>query len=263
VPAEVLHWLARGEGSIPRGDGWLRPPEQERLARMRFTKRRTEYLVRRLAGKAAVAAILGLPDDEETLSRIGVLNHPSGAPYVTVDDEATGLELSLTDRAGWAVCVVGRTPQPLGVDVEIVEPRTPAFVADYLTADEQATVAACATAGPDGHAAAANLIWSAKESALKVLRVGLRANTRTVDVRLADPLRVTQLEPPAWSSLEVVTQVGTMTGHWQRLGVFLLTVVASPGEPLAAPVLLPGSDPLATAEPRHSWMERPLSDPAH
>ena len=68
----------------------------------------------------------------------------------------------------------------LGCDLELVEPRSDRFVADYLTAAEQQLVLG---AGPERDLVA-NLIWSAKESALKVLRVGLRRDTRSVEVTL-------------------------------------------------------------------------------
>ena len=259
-----LGWLARGEGSIPSGEAWLHDRERERLAAMCFTKRRNEYLVRRLAAKAAVASALGLPEDVVALGRIGVLNHPTGAPYVVVDGKAPGLEVSLTDRAGWAVCLVGRDLGALGVDLEIVEPRSRGFVTDFLTEAEQATVAACAAAGPDGHDAAANLIWSAKESALKVLRVGLRADTRTVEVELADPAQVTPAASGGagvWSALEVRTRVGVMPGWWRRDGIFLTTLVTQPGARLDPPLLLPGTADLATAEPIYSWQAHPVHEP--
>ena len=256
-----MRWMARGESGIPPGELWLRGPERQRAAGMRFTKRRTEYLLRRLAGKSAVAAVLGLPADAATFGRIGVLNHPTGAPYVTVDDQPAGLEVSLTDRAGWAVCLAGQSLGALGVDLEIVEPRSDGFVRDFLTPSEQAAVAACAAHGPDGHDAAANLIWSAKESALKVLRLGLRADTRTVQVHLPDPTEPARVRPGAgWSPLRVATGIGDMPGWWRREGWFLLTVVAAPGAPVGAPDELPGSEPLLTAVPVHSWLERPLAD---
>ena len=70
----------------------------------------------------------------------------------------------------------------VGCDLELVEPRTPGFVADFLTAAEQQSVAS--RPDPD---AAANLIWSAKESALKVLQTGLRRDTRSVEVAVDEP----------------------------------------------------------------------------
>ena len=51
-----MHWLAVSELSIPAGDAWLSDAERGRQATMRFTKRRTEYRLRRYAGKRAVSA---------------------------------------------------------------------------------------------------------------------------------------------------------------------------------------------------------------
>lgn len=233
---------------------------------MRFTKRRTEYRLRRYAGKSAVAATLGLPDDPVSLGRVGVLNRRTGAPYVQVDGADLGLDISLTDRAGWAVCLVGPDLGAVGCDLEIVEPRSVGFVGDFLTPVEQSVVASWP--GADGWDAAANLIWSAKESALKVLRTGLRADTRTVEVDLAPgavpsggPAAGTaDLGPGAWHALAVQAGPGRrFRGFWRRDGVFLLTVVAAAGlaEP---PQVLPGSADLLSAQPRHSWVDKPLAD---
>jgi 4'-phosphopantetheinyl transferase len=254
-----MQWLARGEGEVPAGQGWLTGAEAARAGAMRFTKRRNEYLVRRYAGKCAVAAAVGLPADPAGLGRIAVLNRRTGAPYVEVDGRTLGLDISLTDRAGWAVCLVGPDLGAVGVDLEIVEPRSEGFVSDFLTPAEQAVVAAAP--GHDGHDAAANLIWSAKESALKVLRTGLRADTRTVEVVLEDPAVIGAGAGRAdgWQRLTVSSGEGRFPGWWRRDGVFLLTMVAASGldDP---PQKLPGSADLAQAEPIHSWVTHPLVD---
>ncbi len=144
----------------------------------------------------------------------------------------------------------------MGVDLEIVEPRSDGFVSDFLTPAEQAVVAA--DPGRDWHDAAANLIWSAKESALKVLRTGLRADTRTVEVVLEDPTGISA-GAGQWQRLTVASGARRFPGWWRRDGVFLLTVVAASGlaEP---PQELPGSADLTRAEPIHSWVTHPLVD---
>jgi 4'-phosphopantetheinyl transferase len=262
VAEDLVQWVVRGEAAIPAGEAWLREPERQRLAHLRFTKRRSEYLVRRLAGKVAVATVLGLGDDAATLGRIGVLNKPTGAPYVTVDDQPAGLEVSLTDRAGWAVCVVGRSGRELGVDLEIVEARSPGFVTDFLAPDERSTVAAWSDASPGAGDLAANLIWSAKESALKVLHVGLGVDTRTVEVRLSPLRRPTPSTPASgWAPLSVTVESATMPGYWRRDGLFVLTVVTAPGTALRPPRPLPGSAALlAAATPVDGWMADPVAD---
>ncbi|MGB8019946.1 MAG: 4'-phosphopantetheinyl transferase superfamily protein [Candidatus Nanopelagicales bacterium] len=256
-----MRWWAGDESGVPGGLDWLTDVEAGRAASMRFTKRRTEYLLRRWTGKCAVAAAIGLPSDVESLGRIGVHNRRTGAPFVQVDGRALELDISLTDRAGWAVCLVGPDLGAVGCDLEIVEPRSDGFVADFLTSAEQVQVAD--SPGADGRDATANLIWSAKESALKVLRTGLRADTRSVEVTLQGgdgeaPRSVTS-EPGGWRRLSVASRAGELPGWWRRDGVFLLTVVAGSGlaEP---PDVLPGSAALEHAEPIHSWLAHPLSD---
>jgi 4'-phosphopantetheinyl transferase len=240
--------MARGERELPAGGHWLTPYEANRAAGMRFTKRRQEYLLRRWAGKQAVASAVGLPAAPEQLSRIEVANRPTGAPYVVVDGVPLGLDVSLTDRAGWAVCVVGADLSRVGCDLEIVEPRSAGFVADFLTAAEQEYVA-----GAAHRDAAANLLWSAKESALKVLRTGLRRDTRSVEVTIGEA------GPTGWGPMQVLSAEGAlMPGWWRREGTFLLTIASD--RPFPEPVVLPGSANLVAAQPVHSWVGRPVAE---
>ena len=58
------------------------------------------------------------------------------------------------------------------------------FVEDFFTEPERESILPTEDALRDRHVA---LIWSAKESALKVLRVGLRRDTRSVFVEIDDP----------------------------------------------------------------------------
>ncbi|OBB84898.1 hypothetical protein A5781_07160 [Mycobacterium sp. 852002-30065_SCH5024008] len=249
-------WLAMGEDDLPAGERWLAPAEAASLAALRFTKRRTEYLLRRLVAKHAVAAVTGRPTDPAALAGIEIRNAPSGAPYVCVEGTTLGLEVSITDRAGWAVCVARPAGEgaesPVGCDLELVEPRTPGFVLDFLTAAEREHVAS--RAAGDERDMAANLIWSAKESALKVLRTGLRRDTRSLEVALTAP------RGDGWGELTVGAAEGAVfPGWWRRDGRFVLTVATEVTAVAAEPPVALG-DPgvLAAAQPRHSWLDRPL-----
>ena len=119
---------------------------------------------------------------------------------------------------------------PLGIDLELVEPRSDAFVDDYFTADESAYVRSL-TAGA-ARDEAANLIWSAKEAALKVRQVGLRADTREVAVDLGHVRG-----RDGWTPLSVTGRDGaSFPGWWRRDGVFLLTIAGrQPSPPPHAP----------------------------
>lgn len=238
-------WLARGEAAVPAGTAWLAPAEAARAAALGYPKRRTEYLLRRLAVKHAAAVLTGRSTEPAALAGIEVPNAPDGAPYVLLDGAPLGLDVSVTDRAGWAVCTVGRQ---VGCDLELVEPRSAAFVRDFLTAAEQRFVAT-RTVG-DERDAATNLIWSAKESALKLLRTGLRRDTRSVEVSVRAP------GDDGWGTLSMRSAgVLPIAGWWRRDGAFVLTVATTAPGP--RPVALDRPDILTAATPRHSWLAQP------
>jgi 4'-phosphopantetheinyl transferase len=249
---EAMWWLAQGEHEVPAGADWLTPREQAVVARLRYTKRRVEFLTRRWTAKRAVATVLGRGLAPAALARVEIRHHASGAPWVAVDGQPAPIDVSISDRAGWAVCLVGPPggSGPLGVDLELVEPRSDAFVGDFFTAEESAGVRGLA-AGEARHEAA-NLIWSAKEAALKVLQVGLRADTREVAVEFGRAHR-----PDGWAALSVTGRDGSaFPGWWRRDGVFLLTLAGRARLP--PPVRLPGGANLADAVPVHSWLAQPL-----
>lgn len=251
----MLSWHSLGEGDLPAGDDWLATGEADRAASMRFTKRRGEWLLARWTAKQALAAKLGLADDSVSLASIEIRTiiggEAQGAPEVFVDGLRCEIGISLTDRADWAVCTVGDIVE-LGCDLELVEPRSEGFVRDFFTPREQVAVA-----DPPFEAsrdAVANLVWSAKESALKVLRTGLRRDTRSVEVSFP-------VEQPVegWQALLVRTEEGRdLPGWWRQYGEFLLTIVT--GHPVPPPRSLINPPGLATAQPSHSWLASPLVD---
>jgi 4'-phosphopantetheinyl transferase len=228
-----LWWLVRADRDLPAGTGWLGPVEAARLSGLRFPKRRREYLLRRFAAKHAVAALLGRSTDDASLAGVEISNLASGAPYLRLDGEAAHLALSISDRAGWAVCVLRAAEAgPIGCDLELIEPRSPAFVRDYLTGAERAYVHM--RPGGDERHAMANVIWSAKESALKVLGVGLRRDSRSVQVSVG-PAPVDD-----WGALTILDRDGgdRFRGWWRRYPAFVFTVAtateAAPPVPLEA-----------------------------
>ena len=71
--------------------------------------------------------------------------------------------------------MVGEADTALGCDLELIEPRSRAFVNDWLAPAERALVAA---AGAGRRDLVANLLWTGKEAAAKVRREGLRLDVR-------------------------------------------------------------------------------------
>lgn len=253
-PGEALAtwWLARGEDRLPAATDWLSASERVRAGALRYAKRRTDFLLSRWTLKLAVAKVLGWPDDPAVLARIESRPAPGGAPRLYLDGQPADRGISLTDRAGCAVCLLAAGPAAIGCDVEIVEPRSNAFVRDYLTRAEQRLTGA---AGPDRDLAA-NLIWSAKESALKVLGTGLRRDTRSVEVEL--DLAGLSTAERVWSALRVRTAEGEFfPGWWRRSGSFVVTACWPGGGP--PPVALEARSPIDAMLPSHRWVDRPLS----
>jgi len=169
-------WLTRCSADVPRDDAWLGARERAVLAGLRVPKRRDDWRLGRWTAKAAVAAHLGADP-----ARIEILAAADGAPEAWIDSARVPASVSLSHRAGRAVAAVAAAPLAVGCDLELIEPRSPAFVREWLAPREQALVAQRAGAERDR---LANLLWSAREAAAKVRREGLRLDVRRAEVVL-------------------------------------------------------------------------------
>ena len=244
-----LYFFSQGMSDAPASSEWLSPLEAGYVDRLRFAKRRTEFRLGRWTAKKALALYLGRSEAPADLARIVIDRSPDGAPSPLVDGRAAEAYVTMTDRADQAVCVVGPPGTRLGCDLEIVEPRSDAFVGDYLTPAEQALVRAARS--DDARALLANLVWCGKESSLKVLRTGLRRDTRSVEVSFPAGAPV-----DGWQPFDVRTVEGARHhGWWQRFGSFVLTVAAT--DPFSPPRPLADPPTLATAAPAEAWRGGP------
>ena len=238
-------WHSCGIDDVGVDSSWMDEAEAQRFGRMRFEKRRSEARLGRWTAKQAVSIARGRPTEPHALATVVVRNAPDGAPELFVDGVHQPTVIAMTDRADWAVTALRDGPERIGCDLELVEPRSAAFVADYMTDKERSQIES------GSRELLANLMWSAKESSLKVLRTGLRRDTRTVEVHIED----TTVAEATWSPFSVSVDGGRTRHHgwWIRFGVFVLTVAAE--VPVDPPVSLVQPPPLATAIPGHGWME--------
>jgi len=225
-------WLTRPDTAVPATDGWLSCAESDRAAAMTVPARVAGWRLRRWTAKEALGEVLGPALGWRC--DIEIANDADGAPQARWCGERLPFALSLTDRAGWAACALAPARIVVGCDLELLEPRSRLFVSDWFTPAEQAIVA-----GAADPVLAANLVWSAKESALKVLRAGLRRPTRSVEVRV-DPDAVGVVFEPLVVSLG---EGGELAGWWRRLGPYVFTVAHRGGEPVGPPTFLGGPVP--------------------
>jgi 4'-phosphopantetheinyl transferase len=171
-------WLSQRRADVPPGDRWLGENERRVLTGLRFERRRDDWRLGRWTAKAAVNRWLGVPSE-----RIEVLAAPDGAPEAWVDGEAAPVSISLTHRGGRAFAVIEAVPTTIGCDLELVEPRSDAFVREWLAVPEQQLVRGCEESL---RPLIANLVWTAKEAAAKVRREGLRLDVRGAAVTVPD-----------------------------------------------------------------------------
>jgi 4'-phosphopantetheinyl transferase len=209
----AVRLLQCAAADLPAAAYWLAPEERERLAALRFAKRRAEWQLGRYAAKRLLQALLpGSPP----LATIIVRAASDGAPEALVRERPAPLVLSLSHSGTRALGAAAPAPLRLGCDIERIEPRSEAFVADYLTSAEQAWVASVSEA--EG-VRLVNMIWSAKESTLKALRTGLRMDTRRVEVA---PGLAAGLD---WEPLSIHCGGEPFVGWWRLEGGYVVTVV--------------------------------------
>jgi len=216
VVAVALAWMRTG--AVEAEDGWLTPAEREVLGGITVPKRAADWRVGRWVAKDAVIRATG--DEELVKDAVEVLASSEGGPVARIlapgNWPVVTVSLSHSGGMGFAAAAMGAFR--LGCDVEEIAPRSDEFVNDYFTADEAAWVRSDA----GRRHLRANLLWSAKESALKALGEGLRLDTRAVEVTVHS-----SEEPLGWGTLRVRAASGDrFSGCWRAAEGFVWTVVA-------------------------------------
>ncbi len=220
TPVEITYLLETAPGGTAWGSvEFLAPPERERLAGMRFERRRHAWLLGRWAAKTLLRAVL---PGNLNLNDIQIENEAAGAPFARVAGRPLGGCLTISHREDWALTAWAAHPGlQIGADLEIVPVASPDFLADYLSPAELEIAAGLA--GPE-RARWMILCWSAKEAVLKALRIGLRADTRSVEI-LAQP----EALPGVWSPLPARSSLPgaeDLRLWWQAEGDLVLTLAA-------------------------------------
>ena len=215
-------WLSRCLADVPAGEDWLGIAERRVLGELHMERRRSDWRLGRWTAKAAVGMWLSVPP-----GRVEIHAAPDGAPEAWLDEERACVSVSLSHRAGRSLAVVADVPNVVGCDLELVEPRSGAFVREWLAPAEQRLLAAY---GEGERAQLANLVWTAKEAAAKVRREGLRLDVRHAVVTPTDA----GAPPGTWRALRVDWGDGPgATAGWWRAEAGCVMAIA--GEPPPGP----------------------------
>ena len=216
-----LYWLSRALADVPPGSDWLAAEERAHLATLKVPKRRDDWRLGRWTAKQALRGAWRLVGMSSDPGELPILAAPDGAPaLVGIRPPLPGFSLSHSHAV--ALCVVAPAGVCVGCDLERVELRPAAFAQDFFTDHERTLVDRCPCLL---RPLAITLIWSAKESALKVRRTGLRADTRAARVHWSGGLTGV-----GWQGLEVTVagDRAPLRGWWQTHGGFVQTIVAQP-----------------------------------
>lgn len=212
---------------------WLSDAEREQALALRFEPRRRDWLRGRRAAKEAVARVMRERwDTAPPLADVAIEPAPGGAPRARLSRAAAPaggfapgqhlpVAVTISHRAGAVFCAAAAADEvagTLGADLELLEPRSAAFVADFLRAEE---TAACPA-----------IVWSAKEAVLKALGLGLTVDTRTLACVPEDvpaPTAGVLVDGEGWRTfrlLESPPGAGSvrLTCLWRTRGPFVQTL---------------------------------------
>lgn len=249
----MIDWLIQstaGHPALARGiapAGLLSEQEQLRFVELKTLKRRSDWLIGRWTAKHLIQSYIERQAGvQPLLHTLTVMNDPNGAPRIIADYDLNlqsaiqNLKLSISHCDGHAFCALSDTGDiQIGVDIERIEPRAAAFAEDYFTAHELDQLDA---APPESRDTLVTLIWSAKEAALKALRLGLKVDTRKVSCTIAPVPQVA----PVWATLGIRAAPGLLgereydfRGWWRQFDQYVLTMAvmgAADRQPMILPI---------------------------
>lgn len=221
----IAYWLNQSMADLPKNNDWLSPGERNFLNKMRFPKRRADWTLGRWTAKCALSAYFrNSGSDIQQLSDIEIRAADDGAPEAFLSNKPAQLSISISHSNGVGFCVVSPSNVAAGCDLEKIESRSKNFISDYFTSEESRLVF---DSSAQDQPMIATLIWSAKESAMKALRLGLRLDTRSVEVSLGK-----SEDRENWTPLSVLSKkTGQMfNGWWRCFEDYVQTVVAAPSK---------------------------------
>ena len=215
---KIIYWIIQEQRVFSDLD-WLSISEDNFLQTLRFPKRREEWLAGRwLAKNLLVQGSESLSDTK--LNEISIEKNADGSPFVLWKGNILPGSISISHRSG--NIAAAWTPYPdfrIGIDLELVEPKTNSFIEDYFTNTE---IEYTLNQKPEKQACVSSLIWSAKEAVMKAMHTGLSIDTRQVEFGFC-PVD----QEKVWQNLNVIHYPENSNNanlFWQRQGGKIITL---------------------------------------
>jgi phosphopantetheine--protein transferase-like protein len=201
-------------------DKYFSLEEQAEYSRFKVIKRQFEWISSRIISKKMIRQIL--KREKINFTDIRIQKEETGQPYIYITGQGR-LEgkFSLSHSNGYVFCGYSLSKELMfGLDLEKIEARSLEFVQDYFSSKEIERYQVLDGKDKDEYT---TMVWSAKESVLKTLGLGLSIDTRKVEIiPLEDSSRLT-----GWNScsvkLENIMNL-TMNVYWQNVDGFIRTI---------------------------------------
>ena len=239
--ANPIYWCLQKTPEPSTARACLSPAEINIYEGFRFEARQKSWLAGRFTAKHLLSQVYaGIPDGKyttelRTSSQIEIRNNDLGAPGAYLNDQPLPGSLSISHSGDWAASAYAPSGSQIGIDLETITSRSDAFMRDYFTHNEVQMVSAMiaeiglAGEGLENHQPKderATLIWSAKEALLKALGIGLRVDTRQVEVKA---IKHQPIEAGVWKHLVLSSNHanGPIKAYWQTIDTYLLTLVVA------------------------------------
>ena len=225
-----LYYLYSGMGNeeleYPKTlDKYFSLEEQAEYSRFKVIKRQFEWISSRIISKKMINQIL--KGEKLNFPDIRIKKEETGQPYIYITSQGR-LEgkFSLSHSNGYVFCGYSLSKELMfGLDLEKIEAHSLEFVQDYLTSREIELYQSLDGNDKDEYT---TMVWSAKESVLKTLGLGLSIDTRKVEIiPTDDPSRLI-----GWNSCLVKAENKmnlNMNVYWQKKNGFIRTICV-PGD---------------------------------
>jgi len=152
----------------------LHPAEQEVLKGYRFDKRRSSYLLGRLAAKEAVMQLSNMTQPETIWVDSGIFSFPI-VKCPTLNNVA--VSISHCDDIG--LCLAFPEAHPMGLDIEHIDAGQTEAILTQTAASELTLLKEHALDNIQGYTA----IWSIKEALSKILKTGMMLDFKIIKIK--------------------------------------------------------------------------------